>query len=383
MFSIKKIALATSLSLAAVSAQAGFFEAFVDTLPGGVSPYPDAGFFGNQINGMHDIIEKGATNIILPTYTNHPRWDYDNRNEENAYPFGAGIGRRIIDSHGNERMMYIMTFSDSHYRPEPIFGYAWLARFPIADSGFHLGAGYTASLTFREDYYWLPIPVPLPLVSAGTDAFSVYATFIPVSNVFFFFSRFELDDRNLRLSPLPGDNPWSDNTTTFYAQGSWVKNDLASGDGDFPGGMTLSSDSGFKVGVQQFLDRHWALDLSYQQSDHDLMRHDHKVNDLRLSHIHLLLQYHWEVADSWRLHVGGGASYSQLKADMTGYKDHSVSPTVQTGFTWAMTDNLRLTGDMTVNFAHFKDVDTADGDTLSGRFIPGQASFNLGLGFAF
>lgn len=383
MFSLKKIALATSLSFATLTAQAGFVDAFIDTLPGGVSPYPDAGFFGNQINGMHDIIERGNTSILLPSYTNHPRWDYENRNEENAYPFGAGLARGYIDERGNERMMYIMLFSDSHYEPEPIFGYAWVARYPIANTGFHVGAGYTASLTFREDYNWVPIPVPLPLVSAGTDWFSVYATYIPISNVFFFFSRFEIDDRNLRLSPLPETNPWSNNTTTLYAQGSWVKNDLSSGDGDFPGGMTLSSDSGFKVGIQQFLDRHWALDLSYQQSDHDLMRHNRKVNDLELTHINLLLQYHWEAAESLHLHVGGGAAYSQLKADMTDYKEHSINPVVQTGFTWAMTNHLRLTGDMTVNFAHFNNIDTADGDTLGGRFKPGNASFNLGLGFAF
>ena len=110
MPSLKKIALATSLSLAAVAAHAGFIDSFVETLPGAVSPYPDAGFVGNQLNGMHDIIEHGRTGLLVPAYTNHPRWDYDNRDEENAYPFGAGISRGIIDEHGNERLMYMMLF---------------------------------------------------------------------------------------------------------------------------------------------------------------------------------------------------------------------------------------------------------------------------------
>ena len=77
MFSLKKIALATSLSFATIVAQAGFVDSFVETLPGGASPYPDAGFVGNQLNGMHDIIENGRTGVLVPAYTNHPRWDYE------------------------------------------------------------------------------------------------------------------------------------------------------------------------------------------------------------------------------------------------------------------------------------------------------------------
>ena len=192
MSSFKKTALAASLSLLALGAQAGIVDSFLETLPGGASPYPDAGFVGNQLNGMHDIIERGRTGLLVPLYTNHPNWDYDNRYEENAYPFGAGLSRGIIDERGNERLVYAMFFRDSHYEIEPIMGYAWLARYPLANTGLHLGAGYTAGLTFRQDYNWLPIPVPLPLLSLGNDWFDVYGTYIPGSNVFFFFSKMRL-----------------------------------------------------------------------------------------------------------------------------------------------------------------------------------------------
>ena len=385
MFSKKNIILSTALALTALSSHATLLESFVETLPGAASPYPDAGFIGNQLNGMHDIIENGRTGLLLPAYTNHPRWDYDNRDEENAYPFGAGISRGIIDERGNERLMYLMFFRDSHYEIEPIVGYAWLARFPIANSGFHLGAGYTAGFTFRQDYNWLPIPVPLPLVSAGTDFFNIYATYIPFSNVFFFFSKFEFDDQTTRFAPWPESaaSAWS-NTTEIYAQGSWVKTDLSSGDGDFPGSFTLSSDSGFKFGIRHFLDRHWALDLSYQRSEHDLNEPGHKVNEYRLTNTNLMLQYHFEVLDSMRVHLGAGAAYSELKATGEGsYKDHSINPVVQTGFTWAVTDHLRVLGDMTVNFPHFHNVEINDNRALNGRFKPANTSFNLGVGYAF
>ena len=103
MPSFKKTALTASLSLLAFGAQAGIVDSFLETLPGGASPYPDAGFVGNQLNGMHDIIENGRTGIFLPFYTNHPSWDYDNRYEQNAFPGGAGLVRTIIDERGNER----------------------------------------------------------------------------------------------------------------------------------------------------------------------------------------------------------------------------------------------------------------------------------------
>ncbi len=382
MISIKQFMVATCLTSAVSVAQAGFVDSFVETLPGGWSPYPDAGFIGNQLNGMHDIIENGRTGIFLPFYTNHPSWDYDNRYEQNAFPGGAGLVRTIIDERGNERMVYAMLFRDSNYEPEPIFGYAWVARFPIAQTGLHVGAGYTAAITFRNDMMWLPIPVPLPLVSAGTDKFNVYMTYIPVSNVFFFFSKFEFDDKARRMAPLPEGTPWRNNTE-IYAQGSWVKTDLSDGDGDYRQDYTFRSAEGFKIGLRHFFYRHWALDLSYQESDHDLRLSGHRKGSFELSNVNLMLQYHFEVLDNTRLHVGAGAAYSVLNSEEYDYRDSTVNVVLQTGFTWAVTDHLRVMGDVTVNFPHFHDV-PLDADTRIGdRFTPANTSFNLGLGYAF
>ena len=47
------------------------------------------------------------------------------------------------------------------------------------------GCGYMLGVTFREDYHWLPIPMPLPVVKAGTDDVGLYMTYIPFTNVIF------------------------------------------------------------------------------------------------------------------------------------------------------------------------------------------------------
>ena len=97
-----------------------------------------------------------------------------------------------------------------------------------------------------------------------------------------------------------------------------------------------------------------------------------------------MLQYHFEVLDSMRVHVGGGAAYSQLKSrGEADYKEHNINPVVQTGFTWAVTDHLRVLGDMTVNFPFFRNVKYGEDGQLDGRFKPANTSFNLGVGYAF
>lgn len=77
-------------------------------------------------------------------------------------------------------------------------------------------------------------------------------------------------------------------------------------------------------------------------------------------------------------------AYSQLESrGEASYKEHNINPVVQTGFTWAVTDRLRLMGDMTVNFPFFRDVKYGENGELDGRFKPANTSFNLGVGYAF
>ena len=149
------------------------------------------------------IMKEGNSLWVVPTYTNHPTWDWDKRHEENGYPFGMGLGRQVIDNRGNERSFFLVTFVDSNYRPEPVAGYQWVARWPVAGTGLHVGAGYLAAVSARGDYMWVPFPMPLPVAKIGTDDISFYGTYIPVTNVFFFYSTITIDDAKRRDLPLP------------------------------------------------------------------------------------------------------------------------------------------------------------------------------------
>lgn len=71
----------------------------------------------------------------------------------------------------------------------------------------HVGAGYLAGITMRGDYMWAPLPLPLPVAKIGTDTVSFYGTFIPFTNVFFFYSTITVDDAKGRKMPLASDSP--------------------------------------------------------------------------------------------------------------------------------------------------------------------------------
>ena len=119
--------LAATIAMPAAHAE-GFFSgalsAINSTTPAGLMDEPERtpgveGWFRDTGSGFSRILREGSTAIVLPLYTEHPRWDYDNRSQENAYPFGSGIARIMVDSRGNERLAYAIAFSDSHYKPEP------------------------------------------------------------------------------------------------------------------------------------------------------------------------------------------------------------------------------------------------------------------------
>lgn len=133
-FSVRKHALVASLVLSVWANQtcAGFWEDAAATLPGGLAP-TNTGFWSSQVDGFKELFNKGRDGVAFGIWTEHPSFDYDNRSEENALPFGAGLVRTMIDEKGNERMLFGIVFSDSHYYPEPTFGYSWVARWPVSE----------------------------------------------------------------------------------------------------------------------------------------------------------------------------------------------------------------------------------------------------------
>ena len=89
------------------------------------------GWFADAWEGSKRIFRDGHSDLLLPLYTFHPPYKYPNRFQENHYPWGAGFARTLIDAKDNERLVYVLTFSDSHYDFQPFLGYAWIARWPL------------------------------------------------------------------------------------------------------------------------------------------------------------------------------------------------------------------------------------------------------------
>lgn len=99
----------------------------------------------------------------------------------NEQPWGLGFGKYRYDGDGDWHALYAMAFLESHDTVEPIAGYAFQKIWRPAD-GLRLGAGFTAGLTLRKDYHYLPLPVLLPLASLEYGRLAIQTTYIPGGN---------------------------------------------------------------------------------------------------------------------------------------------------------------------------------------------------------
>ena len=380
---MKPLAAASAVAVfAAGQAHAGFLEAIIDTTPAGyVSPSAErpgdfGSFWQDTVRGSQAIMKNGSNVWIVPTYTNHPSWCWDNRAEENGYPFGMGLGRQVIDERGNERTLFLVTFVDSNYRPEPVAGYQWVARWPIAGTGLHVGAGYLASISARGDYMWIPFPMPLPVAKVGTDDVSFYGVYIPVTNVFFFYSTITIDDAKRRDLPLPATSAWSSDRNYIYGGLGWEYMD----NGEEYSPSTVKNDSSWHAGMRHYSGRNWATDVSYRRADHDIRSGaDLKPKSYRFETWAVQLQYNIDAFDSLRLYAGGGLGYSKMKGPAG--SDTSLHPVTSMGATYALTKHLFLNADMFTSFSRFHGTVEGRGGEYLFRSMP--TDFTLSVGWAF
>ncbi|ADP11911.1 palmitoyl transferase [Erwinia sp. Ejp617] len=135
----------------------------------------------------------------IPSIIWHNRWTYDadKIDKYNERPWGAGGGVSHFDKKGNWNGIYLMAFKDSFNKWELISGYGWEKTWrPLSDPDFHLGLGYTAGVTMRDNWSYIPIPVLLPLASIGYEYVSFQMTYIPGTynngNVYFAWLRWQL-----------------------------------------------------------------------------------------------------------------------------------------------------------------------------------------------
>lgn len=377
------LALACTAAQAEESAFSRFLSAFNETTPVGlVSPAERAGgwgWFGDAWQGLKTTTSEGRNGLLLPTYTWHPTPSYNNRSEQNSYTWGAGISRTMIDARGNERMVYALAFSDSHYDFQPMIGYGWVARWALGGGGLYGGLGYAAGLTIRSDVgYAVPIPYIVPMASIGTEGFTLYATYVPVSNVAFIFGRLQLDSTN-EVSSSASPSPWA-RRTLVYAGGGWVKTDQEGVDG-----ATVSSGGAPLFGLRHDLGRGWAVDFSVNRSNHDIALLRAPLGSVRFTQYNLAGQYHFEATPTLRLHAGLGLSYLNVGDGSlisgAAIENSALAPLIQAGATWAISPALRVVGGL--NLATPRIDLTLPGTTTGTAIKPSPNLFYLGVGYAF
>ena len=148
---------------------------------------------------LQTIYTQGQPDLFLTGYTWHDPHTYTAAKLAtlNSHAWGFGGGKHLVDSQGNDEMVYAMVFSDSHRNAQPVVGYAKQWDWHPDGGPLVLGLGYTAAVTSRADIFNnIPFPIALPLVSIGIGAVRFYGTYLPrVSsnlnngNVAFFFGR--------------------------------------------------------------------------------------------------------------------------------------------------------------------------------------------------
>lgn len=385
-FKIVRAAAAVGAALASLSAQAGFFsnalEAVADTTPAGLvrpsseRPGDWKNFWADSKEGADFIMKNGNDLLVAPVYTNHPRWAWEQRDEENGWPFGMGLARQVIDERGNERMFFVTAFVDSNYQVEPMVGYSWVARYPIGNTGLHWGAGYLAGFTMRADYMWLPCPLPLPVAKIGSDTVSFYGAFIPFTNVFFFYSSITVDNAKRRDDPLPATSPFAKHANLLYGSYGWSYAD----NGEEYSPNTIKNDAVWNVGLRRYSGRHWQTDLKYRKNSYDFKMVSGRTRSMDLETYSLTVAYNLDVTKTFRLFAGAGVGYSRLEAP--NISDTSIHPATTLGFTWAFTDRIYLTGSMDTNISRFGDGLDAERD-VRPTLRPMPTDFTLGLGIAF
>ncbi|EKT66572.1 phospholipid:lipid A palmitoyltransferase [Providencia alcalifaciens Dmel2] len=140
------------------------------------------GLWDKFTNNVSTTWDSDKYELYIPFFTWHNRFMYDKEktNTYNEEPWGFGIGKYRYDEDNDWHALYAMAFMDSHNKVEPIVGYGFQKMWIPGDmDGFRMGAGFTLGITAREEYSYIPLPAPLPLVSIEYDKLSVQATYIP------------------------------------------------------------------------------------------------------------------------------------------------------------------------------------------------------------
>ena len=149
---------------------------------------------------LNDVWHSKQYSLYVPAYTWHNRLMYDSdrvaRYTEN--PWGIGVGKVLTDEKGNTHQLFIVEFQDSWNKFEPYAGYAYQKNWYMDQArDWSVGLGYVVGITAREQYSYIPFPLPLPIGGIQYKKLAVQAAYIPGGyndgNVLFTWLRWDFD----------------------------------------------------------------------------------------------------------------------------------------------------------------------------------------------
>jgi len=143
---------------------------------------------------------EGNVDLFATAYTWHNRLTYDSEHVQryNENPWGGGAGLSFVDEDGDSHLLFLIAFLDSWDKIQPYGGYAYFKNWRFGyNNNFRVGAGIALGITAREQYSYIPFPLPLPVFGVGYKQFSVEAAYIPGTsnngNVLFVWLRWTFD----------------------------------------------------------------------------------------------------------------------------------------------------------------------------------------------
>jgi hypothetical protein len=140
------------------------------------------GFVDNVQQTMSDIASDGRWDLYLSGHAHHSRETYSDKrlHRLNEQAWGGGFGKTLRNAQGNDESLYGMVIRDSHENLQWSAGYAYQWIFPVAGTGLEVGAGLSALLISRKDWFdRVPFPAVLPVFSVGSQNLKLMATYVP------------------------------------------------------------------------------------------------------------------------------------------------------------------------------------------------------------
>jgi palmitoyl transferase len=137
---------------------------------------------GAAIDSVTEVADRGEWDIYLSGYAHHSRDTYSSKRIKklNERAWGLGLGKTIRNEHGNDESLYVLAIRDSNRNIQWSAGYSYQWIYPLGASGLEAGAGLSAGLIQRKDWFdGVPFPAILPTFSAGTKNFKLMGTYVP------------------------------------------------------------------------------------------------------------------------------------------------------------------------------------------------------------